>query len=183
MKKLLVVFLFAVISLPVMAENEAVMAAMQDIQFLEGQWEGTTWTYNFETQEWVDPQPAGNTITGILGGAMLEDNAFTTFSGEHFKLKTIFAYDHLREIYRLAVADDANGYLDFYTGMFSDGQLLVDNLTTGTPWVSKDSGQEYHFQLIWKLSEEGHLDFLVNITADAGENWSPYVKTQVKKAD
>lgn len=80
-------------------------------------------------------------------------------------------YDQFRKKYVLAAFDNAPGLVDIYQGNFdSEGNLMLDNLESGTHFLDAD-GTKNHNRLTFKNLSPHSYTLLVEVSTDEGETW------------
>jgi hypothetical protein len=115
---------------------------------------------------------------------MIREEADNTFDGQHWKFSSTYSYDTFRKEYRAAVNDNINGYMDFYSGSFSDASgLVITNTRNGTMFPDENTGKTLAFRMSFKPGTKDHFTLSVDISFDAGESWLPYIKAEYKRAE
>ena len=114
------------------------------------------------------------TIAYTLNRRALREDASVDMGLEQpVTLLTYFSYDEYRQVYRIAVMDDAFGLMDIYEGRFvDDATLIATNLRSDTHFPTADDGR-LHFQLRWYLGGDVK-QFDVLASTDGGASWTPY---------
>jgi len=152
------------------------VAPMQRLAPLVGDWDVQAFAPT--TDGWEAGQSFGLSASFITGGAALLQRTQFPVDGALMEVDALFGYDQFREVYRVFAVDAEYGAPDIYQGVITDaGDLVVDNLTADTSWVS-DGGSTYNFRLTWRMSAKPH-EFLVEITGDQGETWSAFSRMEL----
>lgn len=127
-------FLLAVITSAAHAND-----ALDAVSFMEGRWRFVS-TF-FENGVRGTPQEPKEAVTErTLGDAFIRMNLPVTFPGATFQFEMTLSYDRFNQVYRLAVLDDLNGFMDMYSGQMKNGVLTMTNVETGTAFPDGKGG-------------------------------------------
>ena len=161
------------------AQNQEQKKHMEKLSSLIGKWE-TISTEKDREGNWITNKPSTSEINSFFDGTFIEEKAKILGNGYEMNLRTTFGYMPRNGKYRLSVLDKEYAVFDIYEGNFEGDNLVVDNLASSTPFVTKD-GTQYNFKLIYKLAEKDNHELVVLITADEGKTWNDYQKVAYKR--
>lgn len=132
--------------------------------YMEGRW--VTKTAYHSDGQWGEPTAPGRaTADTMLGGSFIRLDTPIIFAGAPFQFEITVAYDRFNKVYRLAVLDDLNGYMDFFNGTAADGVLSATNADSGTAFPTAEGPRatakleivktETGFEIVGYLGQEG----------------------------
>lgn len=172
MGRLLVVKLLCVVGL--IFGGPAYAQSVENLAFLQGVWTSET-EFQTDAGEWGPV--VSNVATGqpVLGGTMFELDTVVPFPGASFLMRMTFAYDRFNSVYRVAVFDDINGYVDIYSGARSeDGTIVFDNLASGTAFPDGTGG--FVFGRLKLVPGVGTFRIDADISTSTDRTWRPYLR-------
>ena len=103
----------------------------------------------------------------LLGDTLMQES----FDSDDNQVVVNLAFDRFHQVYRRTAIDSDRGQIDVQQGtMNEDGNLVLDNLETGTSLLM--GGRTIHLRTTYSgLSAEG-FTAQVELSFDAGETWS-----------
>ena len=118
--------------------------------------------------DWAE-QAATSTITLEMGENLLTEHATLPGFGGPMPVIHHLAYDPHKKQYSMTVFNGLTNHNNLLTGSLAEGVLTLDNLNTGTGWLSQ--GRKVNDKVVFKdMGPEGFTaDFY--LTSDGGENW------------
>ena len=117
---------------------------------------------------WRPWSTSHSTMTAMLGGAVLEeqchgfpfeDGATGTDGLARWEYATMWTYDRFRRTYRVVVVDSVQGLAEILEGGFSESELVLTNLETGTANPLGSDGGRQKTRIV--LSELGPDRFVL----------------------
>ncbi len=107
---------------------------MAALQGLIGEWHVKTRSRENAQSPWEQSEGT-SIISAEFGGSLLEENlSYVASTAFPLSLKRTFSYDRFRQTFRVAVFDNFTSHLNILEGELKDGQLIVSNQGTNTPW-------------------------------------------------
>jgi Protein of unknown function (DUF1579) len=142
---------------------------MEKLQDLAGRWRVEIRCRDAPEAPWQE-KTAMSIITRNSEGSLLEENvAYVAAAAFPLELRRFFSYDRFREMFRIVTFDNFTSRLDVLEGILEDGELIVSNLSTNTPWSVY--GNTFHSrERIYDLGPDA-FKIARETSTDAGATW------------
>ncbi len=142
---------------------------MTALQGLVGRWQVKTRSRENAQSPWEESEGI-SVISADFDGSLIEENlSYVASTAFPLSLRRTFSYDRFRQTFRVAVFDNFTSHLNVLEGELKDGQLIVSNQSTETPWSVY--GKTYHSrEHIFEMTADS-FSVKREISADAGVTW------------
>lgn len=136
-----------------------------------------------QTKDWKKIGSGSAEFSHFFDKTYIREIVKTNMNGKEMNMDNTIGIDGRTGKFRLIACDKEWSTMDVYNGELENNKLIFDNLKSDIKTYGRNK-KEISFRLTYTFLSKSKNELLVEITADKGKTWMPYVKqvqTKVRK--
>ena len=144
---------------------------LAQLNFLLGKWDVAI---DIENEHQPEQHFKGSShVTELLDGVAFQEKLTLQIEDKTLTMLSVFAYDGMKDVFRVARLESSSGKLDVMEGNFDeDGKLVITDENNGTAMKNYETGELMFARLTLNKLSESKFQIAWAMSKDEGKTWT-----------